>query len=162
MHFPPPPPPESSNNSPISSLLLALKSVLRFEDECWAGVSDLAKDLLRHMLEIDPKKRYTAQQCLDHPWLQDQLQQQAQDTQTIGLNLNRLKTYRAQTKLQEAVLSYMGSHLTTKKQRQELLQEFKSLDIDGKHPPPPGCPPLYIYTHRTHRVSLSPQPLSLI
>ena len=34
-------------------------------------VSDDAVQFIRHLLVIDPEKRPTAQQVLDHPWLQE-------------------------------------------------------------------------------------------
>jgi len=41
-----------------------------FDDPSWDEVSDAAKDLIRNLLVKDPKKRYTAQQCLEDPWVQ--------------------------------------------------------------------------------------------
>ncbi|TYZ63059.1 hypothetical protein PybrP1_006875 [[Pythium] brassicae (nom. inval.)] len=39
----------------------------------WAsGLSEGAKDLLRHLLEVDASKRYTAEQALAHPWVTGQ------------------------------------------------------------------------------------------
>ncbi|ETV81708.1 CAMK/CAMK1 protein kinase, variant 1 [Aphanomyces astaci] len=39
----------------------------------WAsGLSDSAKDLLRHLLEVDSEKRYTAEQACLHPWVTGQ------------------------------------------------------------------------------------------
>ncbi|KAG1055912.1 hypothetical protein G6F43_002150 [Rhizopus delemar] len=35
----------------------------------WDHISDDAKDLVSHLLEINPKKRYTIDQFLAHPWL---------------------------------------------------------------------------------------------
>jgi len=32
-------------------------------------VSESAKDLVKHLLEKDPKKRMTAEECLHHPWI---------------------------------------------------------------------------------------------
>jgi len=44
------------------------KFTLRFPK--WANnLSVSAKDLLQHLLEIDPKKRYTADEALNHPWV---------------------------------------------------------------------------------------------
>ncbi|KAI9278127.1 kinase-like domain-containing protein [Sporodiniella umbellata] len=35
----------------------------------WDHISDGAKDAVGHLLDINPKKRYTITQFLDHPWL---------------------------------------------------------------------------------------------
>jgi calcium/calmodulin-dependent protein kinase I len=37
----------------------------------WAGVSETAKDFVRHLMCVDVKRRFTADQCLEHPWLAD-------------------------------------------------------------------------------------------
>eukprot|EP01100_Stratorugosa_tubuloviscum_P011991 TRINITY_DN54_c0_g2_i1.p1 TRINITY_DN54_c0_g2~~TRINITY_DN54_c0_g2_i1.p1 ORF type:complete len:355 (+),score=180.86 TRINITY_DN54_c0_g2_i1:286-1350(+) len=39
-----------------------------FDDACWETVSRAAKDLICHMLEKVPQKRYSAKQCADDPW----------------------------------------------------------------------------------------------
>jgi serine/threonine protein kinase len=35
----------------------------------WSDISSSAKDLIRHCLQVDPTKRYTASQVLAHPWV---------------------------------------------------------------------------------------------
>ncbi|KAI8925404.1 kinase-like domain-containing protein [Entophlyctis helioformis] len=40
-----------------------------FDPEYWSEISDQAKDLIRHLLIVDPTKRLTARQALEHPWL---------------------------------------------------------------------------------------------
>lgn len=48
--------------------LLKQRFQLRFPR--WAkDLSDSAKDLLSHLLDIDPRSRYTAEQALRHPWV---------------------------------------------------------------------------------------------
>lgn len=44
-----------------------LQGKLDFESEPWPGISDSAKDLLRNMLERNPKKRLTAHEALCKP-----------------------------------------------------------------------------------------------
>jgi len=39
-----------------------------FTDECWEQVTEQAKDLIRNLLQTDPKKRFTCEQALKHPW----------------------------------------------------------------------------------------------
>ncbi|KAL5546303.1 hypothetical protein UlMin_005990 [Ulmus minor] len=48
---------------------VAKSSVIDFNSGSWPKVSDNAKDLVKKMLDPDPKRRITAQEVLDHPWL---------------------------------------------------------------------------------------------
>jgi serine/threonine protein kinase len=48
--------------------LVRAKFVLRFPR--WAkNLSPSAKDLLSHLLDVNPSRRYTAEQALEHPWV---------------------------------------------------------------------------------------------
>mmetsp|Transcript_13766 Transcript_13766/g.11713 ORF Transcript_13766/g.11713 Transcript_13766/m.11713 type:complete len:130 (-) Transcript_13766:265-654(-) len=42
---------------------------IEFPSPYWDEVSDLAKDLIKGLLHKEPKKRLTASQCLQHPWI---------------------------------------------------------------------------------------------
>ncbi|CAJ2673223.1 unnamed protein product [Trifolium pratense] len=46
-----------------------IRSVIDFKRVPWPTVSDNAKNLVKKMLDPDPKLRLTAQEVLDHPWL---------------------------------------------------------------------------------------------
>ncbi|CAA0822341.1 Calcium-dependent protein kinase 32 [Striga hermonthica] len=48
-----------------------MRSVVDFRRDPWPKVSDWAKDLAKKMLNPDPKQQLTAQEVLDHPWLQN-------------------------------------------------------------------------------------------
>lgn len=39
------------------------------EHKVWGGISDDAKDLIRKLIVLDPSKRLTAEQALQHPWM---------------------------------------------------------------------------------------------
>jgi CRP-like cAMP-binding protein len=47
------------------------KGEYTFPSPYWDEVSQGAKDIVSKMLVVDPTKRYTAQQCLDHPWIRN-------------------------------------------------------------------------------------------
>jgi len=47
------------------------KGEYTFPSPYWDEVSDGAKDLISKMLVVDPSKRYSASQCLDHPWIKN-------------------------------------------------------------------------------------------
>ena len=58
---------DDSQTVPSDDLVRA-KFVLRFPR--WAkNLSTSAKDLLSHLLDVNPARRYTAEQALDHPWV---------------------------------------------------------------------------------------------
>lgn len=45
------------------------KGIYSFHDEYWADISAEAKDLISKMLTVDPAKRITAREALQHPYL---------------------------------------------------------------------------------------------
>ncbi|KRX05936.1 Protein kinase-like domain [Pseudocohnilembus persalinus] len=40
-----------------------------FPDAEWKQISQQAKDLIKNLLQVDPKKRFNAEQILNHPWM---------------------------------------------------------------------------------------------
>jgi calcium/calmodulin-dependent protein kinase I len=46
-----------------------IKCEYDFPDPEWTNISEEAKDYIRHLLIKDPKERWTAFQCKEHPWL---------------------------------------------------------------------------------------------
>lgn len=44
-------------------------STYSFPDPEWSKVSEDAKDLISHLLVKDPRKRYSAEEVLQHPWI---------------------------------------------------------------------------------------------
>lgn len=40
-----------------------------FNDPAWDGISESAKDLIRHLIVVDPEKRYGCDEVLQHPWI---------------------------------------------------------------------------------------------
>ncbi|KAF6032320.1 mnk-1 [Bugula neritina] len=47
------------------------EGVFNFPDREWAHISGDAKDLICHLLKREPRRRYTADEVLDHPWIRD-------------------------------------------------------------------------------------------
>ncbi|XP_030632789.1 calcium/calmodulin-dependent protein kinase IGa [Chanos chanos] len=46
-----------------------MKAEYAFHSPYWNDISDSAKDFIRNMLEKNPKKRFTTEQALRHPWI---------------------------------------------------------------------------------------------
>ncbi|KAM0256942.1 hypothetical protein ACHAQJ_004643 [Trichoderma viride] len=47
------------------------KGQYTFLSPWWDGISKSAKDLISHLLTVDPDKRYTIREFLAHPWIQE-------------------------------------------------------------------------------------------
>ena len=58
--------------------------------EYWEDVSEKAKDFIRGCLTVDPAKRLTAKQCVEHPWLSLEvpMEQEADLLPTVRQNFN--------------------------------------------------------------------------
>nr|XP_034960895.1 calcium/calmodulin-dependent protein kinase type 1 [Zootoca vivipara] len=46
-----------------------LKAEYEFDSPYWDDISESAKDFIQHLMERDPKKRFTCEQALQHPWI---------------------------------------------------------------------------------------------
>jgi len=46
-----------------------IKANYNFPNPEWSVISDSAKDFIKNLLLLDPKKRLTAEECLEHPFL---------------------------------------------------------------------------------------------
>jgi serine/threonine protein kinase len=47
-----------------------LKGVYSIEGDNWKNISDEGRDLVRKMLEYDPRKRLSARDALDNVWFE--------------------------------------------------------------------------------------------
>ncbi|XP_076898522.1 calcium-dependent protein kinase 7-like [Bidens hawaiensis] len=87
-----------------------LRSVVNFERDPWPKVSENAKDLVKKMLDPDPKRRITAQQVLEHPWLFN-----AKTAPNVSLGevvRSRLKQFSVMNKLKKQALRVIAEHLS--------------------------------------------------
>lgn len=64
------PPFVSANNNQEELFDDILSGQYGFPAPYWDDVSDLAKDLISHMLQSNPQLRFTAEDVLDHPWFE--------------------------------------------------------------------------------------------
>ncbi|CAM9657996.1 unnamed protein product, partial [Hapterophycus canaliculatus] len=74
-----------------------------FHDELWDSTSDQAKDFVGRCLVVDPQKRMTAKQALEHPWMLDSGEDLAKND--LAFNLEQLRVFNATAKLRAAIKS---------------------------------------------------------
>ncbi|XP_042463108.1 calcium-dependent protein kinase 20-like [Zingiber officinale] len=104
-----------------------LRSVIDFKRDPWPRVSDTAKHLVRHMLEPDPEKRFTAQQVLDHAWLQN-----ASKAPNVNLGETvraRLQQFSVMNKLKKKALRVMAEYLSVE-ELADIKEIFEKIDIN--------------------------------
>ncbi|KAK8595922.1 hypothetical protein V6N13_000597 [Hibiscus sabdariffa] len=87
-----------------------IRSVIDFKRDPWPKVSDNAKDLVRKMLNPDPKLRLTAQEVLEHPWI---LNAKKAPNVSLGETVKaRLKQFSVMNKLKKRALRVIAEHLS--------------------------------------------------
>ncbi|KAL0437169.1 UNVERIFIED_CONTAM: Calcium-dependent protein kinase [Sesamum radiatum] len=105
-----------------------LRGHLDFTSDPWPSISPGAKDLVRKMLNSDPKQRLTAFQVLNHPWIKED--GEAPDVPLDNAVLNRLKQFRAMNKFKKVALRVIAGCLS-EEEIMGLKEMFKSMDSDG-------------------------------
>ncbi|KAI0817756.1 SMAD/FHA protein kinase [Xylaria sp. FL0064] len=81
----------------------------------WDSVGDPALDLIDHMLVVDPEKRFTVDQCLQHPWLTQKSLGVADSTDGLVDGIGGLDMHRRGVVRERTLLSSINSvHLSRK------------------------------------------------
>jgi len=78
----------------------------------------------------DPEKRLSAVDALAHPWIQQKVSSKF-NAKLANKSINNLASFNNESKLKQATLTFMSSHLATKKQQHELRQSFNQFDENG-------------------------------
>lgn len=100
-----------------------------FNQSDWKNISDDAKALIRHLLKMEVKERYTAEQALNHDWIKNKAPRAA------GVSLqssfvDNLRGFRSQNKLKKAALHIIAGQLS-EDQIKALREIFMQLDKNG-------------------------------
>ncbi|PIN07675.1 Ca2+/calmodulin-dependent protein kinase, EF-Hand protein superfamily [Handroanthus impetiginosus] len=105
-----------------------LKGHVDLQTPPWPSISNGAKDLIKKMLTMDPKKRITAAEALEHPWLKED--GEASDKLIDSAVLIRMKQFKAMNKLKKLALKVIAENLS-EKEIKGLKQTFNNMDTDG-------------------------------
>jgi calcium-dependent protein kinase len=83
------------------------------------------------MLTYDQMKRPTAHDCLKHKWIVEQTKSTVVDKGSTTEALSNLVNFHAHTTMKAATLTFIGSQMVSKAEREELARVFKQLDLNG-------------------------------
>jgi len=95
----------------------------------WKNVSDDAKALIRMLLKMNPRDRYTAEQALNHQWIKN-MAPKAKDVSLQDTFVDNMRRFRSQNKLQKAALHIIAGQLN-EEQIKALREIFTALDSNG-------------------------------
>lgn len=86
------------HDSNIDEMHAIMNADYSFDDQYWHGVSSEAKDFITKLLTIDPAKRLTAQQALEHAWLQAEVKPSVEEGKdllpNVSKNFNARRTFK--------------------------------------------------------------------
>jgi calcium-dependent protein kinase len=105
-----------------------LKGKIDFVSDPWPKISESAKDLIRKMLDRNPRQRISAHEVLCHPWIVDD--RVAPDKPLDSAVLSRLKQFSAMNKLKKMALRVIAESLS-EEEIGGLKQLFKMIDTDN-------------------------------
>ncbi|CAK5129905.1 unnamed protein product, partial [Aphanomyces euteiches] len=98
----------NGNLSDAQIINLAARGAYDESNPWYSSLSDEAKDLIRHLLTVDPEKRYTASDVLAHPWMHPRLQRRLSGRLRDGLS-TRLQGYRRLQQLRANIVTVLLS-----------------------------------------------------
>lgn len=122
------PPFSGVNDIEIKNSILSGKYY--FQDEEWSNVTAEAKDLIRNMLCLNVKSRFSAKDCLDHCWIK-KFDDASVKPEIMKNTLTNIKKFHVENKLQKAALSYIAHQIISKEEQNKLIKQFQFWDKNG-------------------------------
>lgn len=95
-------------------------------------VSEEAKDLLRNMFQADITKRYSAQQCLDHPWFQKMLPEEEIEKSIDQEVMTNVAAFTGMSKLKNAFWAFFIAYFSPLEDKVKIINTWNALDRKGR------------------------------
>jgi calcium-dependent protein kinase len=100
----------------------------------WNKISAEAKDLIKHMLDMNQLTRISAQKTLQHKWFK-KFKMKERFT-NVGMDklkqsIENIKNCKTENKLQEAALAFLVHNSLHLPEVKEIVKVFKNIDLDG-------------------------------
>ena len=107
------------------------KGEFDFPEEEWDVITEEGKDLIKKMLTYDPKKRFSANQVLQHPWFNTFKGKNKANKKIAQSALDNMKRFKRNKQFEQATISFIINQLITKEERTELMKQFTEWDKNG-------------------------------
>lgn len=119
-------------NAPNEDAIIAKvkKAKWEFKGSIWSSISEEAKDLICKLMEKNTSQRLSAIDALQHPWIKNKVKV-TYNADLAKQAISSLNTFKNESKLKQATLTFMSGHMATKKQQTELRKSFMQWDENG-------------------------------
>jgi calcium-dependent protein kinase len=100
----------------------------------WPKISNEAKDLIRHMLDMNPISRISAQKALSHKWFKKfKMREKVTNVhyEKLKQSIENIKKFKADNKLQQAALAFLVHNSLYLPEVKDLMKIFKNIDQNG-------------------------------
>jgi calcium-dependent protein kinase len=97
------------------------------------NASSEVQDLVKHLLQVNVKKRFSASDALKHPWFKKFNAKAIYfniDKDQIIIYLNRLRKFQINSKFQQMVLAFITHNIPDSKETKDILKIFRMFDTD--------------------------------
>ena len=97
------------------------------------NASSEVQDLVKHLLQVNVKKRFSASDALKHPWFKKFNAKAIYfniDKEQIIIYLNRLRKFQINSKFQQMVLAFITHNIPDSKETKDILKIFRMFDTD--------------------------------
>jgi len=127
--------PPFSGDSTEEIIEAVMSGKFSMEGHEWKKISSDAKDLINKLLEFKPDKRISAQEAINHKWIESkneeiELNEKIDDEVWKNVLIN-IKNFNAKEKLQQATIAFIIHFQFASQENKELKKIFKKLDING-------------------------------
>lgn len=95
-------------------------------------VSEEVKDLIQNMLQADTTKRYSAQQCLDHPWFQKMFTEEEIAKDIDPGVMENVATFTSMSKLRTAFWTFLITYFSPHEDIIKIIDTWNALDRRGR------------------------------
>lgn len=99
-----------------------------FSREIWSRISRHAKDIIKKMLNIDPTRRPSCSEILEHPWFKYEKELSVIKTKTY---IDNILKFDAKNSFSHAILTFLVTNIAHKDASDDALKLFRSLDKNG-------------------------------
>ena len=111
------------------------KGVYSISEQDYYNLSKNSIDLMKKLLTINPEKRISAEEALNHPWLKEnntkELYNQIEDQAIIKNLLNNLKNYKRGSIMQDTALAYLVHNFPQIPDAINACKLFNQIDVDN-------------------------------